>query len=627
MKNEDRARIFVTPHHSSLNNCSFPLSQHTLYPRGESGILAVCGGGIIMAGWKRNRTAAGLVGIFAIAATFGMVFALSAFAQQYARQPEHNSQPPETYSQPNLLPIVPENPTNPKPTELPSITFEDANVQPAAYNLPGYPTSGTSATTHPVADPPAPVVRIQVRVAADAPLNDDLKYLITVQNTSTADAHAVTVRNPLSDAILEPVKAEPEWDKTRSVLTGNAKKQLVWYFGTLPAGRSKTIELTLRPKTDATDVKNLAYVQFEHGEAVTTRLSKPQVKVSKTASKQAVQDEPYLVRVLLENTGRVVAENIRVTENVPAAAEFEAVTRGAKRTTQPTGQQWIWEIAKLMPGERKAIEFKVTARSENEALTLTHVSGAKGIEEHAEARTQVLVPGIGIKLTGPTGVVNPGESAKYEITVRNTGTLPSTNVKITGTIPGDCKPTMKTDGGQVFRDVIQWTIPRLEPSEAQSFRFGLKAATSGRRMVVASVTDARGQRAGDELATVFQGAAALAWESTPHPPALSVGGQGTFTVKVRNNGGEAARNVQLEVDVDRPEAVSITQVSPNTRISGGKLVFNPEVIQAFGEINYTITYTAKQSAQVWLKLKLTADCLASNPMQTEKAVEITGGVK
>lgn len=577
-----------------------------------------------MAGWKRKETAAGLGAIVAIATLFAMGFALTAAAQQYSRTPEQHPQAPESSSQPNLLPFVPDNQTSPKSTELPSITFEDANVQPAAYNVPGYPASGAAGAVHPIADPPAPTVKIQVRVAADSAIGDDLKYVITIQNTSTADAHAVTVRNPLSDAILQPVKADPEWDKTRSVLTENAKKQLVWYFGTLPAGRSKTIELTLRPKADATDVKNLAYVQFEHGEAVTTRLSKPQIKVNKTASKQAVQDEPYLVRVFVENIGKVAAENLRVTENVPAASEFEAVTRGAKRTTQPTGQQWIWEIAKLMPGERKTIEFKITARSESEALTLTNVSGSKGIEERAEARTQVLVPSIGIKLTGPTGVVNPGEAAKYEIIVRNTGTLPSTNVKVTGTIPGDCKPTMKTDGGQLFRDAVQWTIPRLEPAEAQSFRFGLKASTSGRRVIVASVTDARGQRAGDELATVFQGAAALAWESSPNPPALSVGGQGTFTVKVRNNGGEAARNVQLEVDVDRADALSITQLVPNVRFSGGKVVFAPEVIPAFGEVNYTITYTAKQSAQVWFKLKLTADCLADRPMQTEKAVEITG---
>ena len=131
------------------------------------------------------------------------------------------------------------------------------------------------------------------------------------------------------------------------------------------------------------------------------------------------------------------------------------------------------------------------------------MSADKGVLEKAEARTQVLVPGLSVKLTGPTGVVNPGESARYEITVRNTGTLPSTNVRVTGTLPADCKPTMKTEGGQLYRDSIVWTVPRLEPGEAQIVPLRGEGATTGRRVVVASATDARkaagGGRAGDPV--------------------------------------------------------------------------------------------------------------------------------
>jgi uncharacterized repeat protein (TIGR01451 family) len=142
-------------------------------------------------------------------------------------------------------------------------------------------------------------------------------------------------------------------------------------------------------------------------------------------------------------------------------------------------------------------------------------------------------------------------------------------------------------------------------------------------VVVASVADARGQRAADELATLFQGTAALVWESVPNPVALAVGRQGTFTVKVRNNGGEAARNVRVEIEL--PEAVSFVQVTPNVRPLGTKLAFGPEVVPAYGEAVYTVTFEAKQSAQAWFKLKMTADCLGDRPMTTEKAVEITGG--
>ena len=181
------------------------------------------------------------------------------------------------------------------------------------------------------------------------------------------------------------------------------------------------------------------------------------------------------------------------------------------------------------------------------------------------------------------------------------------------------------DGGaqQLYRDAIQWTIPRLEAGDAQTFRFEVKAGTTGRRVVVASVADSRGQRAADEMATLFQGTAALVWESVPNPVALAAGKQGTFTIRVRNNGGEVARNVRVEVDV--PDAVGVVQTTPRVPPTAGKLLFGPEAIPAQGEAVYTITYEARQSAQAWFKLKMTADCLGDRPMQTEKAVEITGG--
>ncbi len=581
----------------------------------------------------------GFGGAVAIAATVWAICALSAPAQL----PEPDPLPPT---------IVPK----PMPEAPPSVRIDDPDVQPAQFTQPGMLPPGTLPPGSPqriVPDPPAPVVRIQVRVPADSPPGDDIKYTISIQNNSSAEAHGVTVRNPLNPEMFEgPVKAEPEWDKEKS-----NQKELVWSFGTLAPGKSKTIELTLRPKAGASEIKNLAYVRFEHGEAVTTKINKPVVKITKVAPKQTVRDEPYSVRIIVENTGKVHAENVRIVENLPPSAEVETITKGAKRTDKGAGgdkppaaqagrgrddppapalstpvaaadgQQWVWEIAKLMPGEWKVIEYRVTPREAKDVYTLTNLAGAKGVSDRAEARTLVLVPGLTVKLTGPSAnaPVNPGESAKYEITVRNAGTLPSTNIRVTGTLPVDTKPTKKTEGGQLYRDAIVWTIPRLEAGDAQSFRFEVKAHTTGRRVVVASVTDARGQRAADELATLFQGTAALVWESVPNPAALSVGKQGTFTVKVRNNGGEAAQNVRVEVDV--PDAVSVVQVTPKVPTTGNKLLFGPESIPGYGESLYTITYEARQSAQAWFKLKLTADCLGAGPMQTEKAVEITGGAR
>jgi uncharacterized repeat protein (TIGR01451 family) len=406
---------------------------------------------------------------------------------------------------------------------------------------------------------------------------------------------------------------------------------LVWKFGTLAPGKSRTIELVLRPDAAAGAVKNLAYVSFEHGEAVTTHLKKPAVKVTKLAPKQAVRDEPFAVRVVIDNTGKVPAENVRIVENLPPTAQLEPITKGGQRTDKrdappgAEGQQWVWEIARLMPGERKVIDYRVTPREAKELYALTNLAAAKGITDRAESRTEVLIPGLAVKLSGPpaNAPVTSGESAKYEITVRNSGTLPSTNIRVTGTIPPGCTPTRKTAGGVLTRDAIQWVVPRLAAGEAQTFRFEVKSGSTGRHVVVASAADARGQRAADELATLFQGVAALVWESIPSPAALAVGKQGTFTVRVRNNGGEAARNVRVTIEL--PEAISTVQVTPRLVSMGKTLQFGPETIPAGGEATYTITYEGRQSAQAWFKLTMTADSLGERPMQTEKAVEITGG--
>lgn len=521
------------------------------------------------------------------------------------------------------------------PSPFPTVTseplqpVEDLEIQPAQFTMPAsLQTPPASQGMRPVVDPPPAMVRIQVRVPADSPPGDDIKYLIVVRNTSTAEAHRVTVRNPLPEGV-DVVKAEPMWNEPKppgalasaSPDSKHTGRELVWNFGTLKPNESKTIELYLKPRPEAKEVKNIAYVRFEHGEAVTTQIRKPALKVTKNAPKSTVRDEPYKVSITVENTSRVPTANVRLTENVPTAAEFEAITTGAKKDAK--SNQWQWSLGTLMPGQRKLIEYRITPRQVAETLTTTHVDADKSVLETAEARTAVLVPGLALKLDGPKGIVGPGDSAKYEITVRNTGTLPGTNIRVTASLPADCKPNSMTVGGSLFRDQIVWTVPRLDSGEARSFRFGLKAPTSGSRIVGAHAIDARGLKSQEEVATVFQGTATLAWETVPDPPSLYVGRQGTFTVRVKNTGGEPAANVKLEVEL--PPDVDVVQTTRDVKPVGRKLTFGPETIAGNREAVFTITYKATRASAAWFRAKLSADALGDKPLSTEKMVDILGG--
>jgi uncharacterized repeat protein (TIGR01451 family) len=553
--------------------------------------------------WRKFRTSAGAAGgLVAMVVAAGTM--LSAFAQEPVPLPM------------DLMPSAGEEPLAPL-----IVPIEDPAVEPAQFVRPVQVPPSTlpsAGPPRPVADPPAPLVRIQVRVPADSPPGDEIKYLIIVSNVSQADAHRVTVRNPIAAGVDGVVRSEPMYDAKESQPT----KELIWKFGTMKPGASKTIELVLKPNPKAMEIKNLAYVSFEHGESVTTRINKPEVKISKTAPKQTVRDEPFTVRVLVENTGRVPAEKVRVVETITQSAEVQAITTGASRT-KDNANQWQWEVGTLLPGQRKLIEYRVTPRQGTDLLATTNLSADKGIQDQAEARTAVLVPGFSIKLTGPQGPVSATESAQYEITVRNTGTMPSTNVRVTGTIPADCKPTRKTEGGQLYRDSIVWVVPRLDPGAAQTFRFAIRASTSGRREVAASAADSRQQRASEKMATLFEGVASLAWETIPEPAAIAAGRNGTFTVRVKNNGGEPARNVRVEIEL--PPEVTLVELTPKIRASGSKISFPADIVPAYGEQTYTITFKGQKSGQAWFTATMHADALGEEPLKTQKAVEITGG--
>lgn len=494
----------------------------------------------------------------------------------------------------------------------------DPEVTPAQFTQPAAVVPAPPAVASGVvSDPPTPMVRVQVRVPANVAPGKDLTYKLVVANTSRADAYHVAVRNPVP-ASVQFVRAEPKPDKV-DAQPAQAVKEVAWTLGTLRPGERREIELVLKPTAEAREVRNQAFVSFEHGQAVVTQINKPKLAVAKVAPKQAAQTDPIPVRVVIENKGRVPVSKVELVETVTKGFEFAADAEGEKGSGP---EQRVWQLGTLRPGERKVVEYKLTAKEAAELLTTSAVKSQEIPEaERAESTTKVLTAGLALDLTGPA-TVGGGEPALYEIVARNTGTLPLTNVRVSGSLPGDCTLTKMTNGGQRYRDQVSWTVPQLKPGEAQSFRLGLKANTTGQRTVRAAARDARGLEKARELRTSFQGTALLQWHAELDPQ-VSAGQQRVLTVRVENRGGEAAKNVRLRVDL--PQQVSVQQATPKNRSSANMVEFDAVSVPANGEETFTITYKAERAGQAYFIMKLAADTLGEQPLTKEQAVEITGG--
>ena len=201
--------------------------------------------------------------------------------------------------------------------------------------MPGVPGSPCPA------DPPTPVVSIRVRVPATGAAGQDLEYRICIENESAAQAHHVTVRNPLPP-FARFVRANPE--------PALKEPLLEWRLGTLDPGACREIVLVLQP-TGEGDVVNCPRLQFEHGQCVTTQLDRPRLQLRKFGPAQATLYDNLTFRIEVSNPGSVAAGGVTVIDILDDGLEHASQQQGLK-----------WDIGTLEPGQSRILEYQAIAK-------------------------------------------------------------------------------------------------------------------------------------------------------------------------------------------------------------------------------------------------------------------------
>ena len=496
----------------------------------------------------------------------------------------------------------------------------DPNVEPAQFSRPvalTQPQPDPTFSAGAVApDPPTPVVRLHITAPSHVAPHKDVPYKITVQNTSAARAYQVRVRNPLPPHATF-VKAEPP-------ATEQKPREWAWAVGNLDPGETKTIELTLKPNQGAADIDNKAFVRFEHGQEVDTRVDRPKLAVRKAAPKQSIGSDPIRVQVEVTNNSKTPVSNVRLVEDVSTGFRYTA--DGDSVPGQKPNQR-VWNLGTLRAGERKVVEYRLASAGGDQLVAQSAVSSLETPEaEQTESTTKILVPGMKLELTGSPGA-SPGAAAKYEATITNTGTMPLTDVRVRAGVPADCKAASVTNGGQITRDGVAWTIPNkpdgpLKPGESYTVRFGLKSATSGQRTVRVTADAGHGIEQSREVSTAFQAAAVLNWTHELERSSVPVHRDGFLTVRVTNNGGDTARNTHLTVLL--PPGVRIVEATPRDfNFQAASINFRPIDLPPGRTEVYSITFQADKPGPAHLSMKLASDTLGNFPLTKEQDVQIT----
>jgi len=461
----------------------------------------------------------------------------------------------------------------------------------------------------PAAGLPTPVVQLRVKAPAQVHPGAEIEYRLTVENVSAADAHHVWVRDRLPRGVEEVVRAEPKVTEQKKTKDGDT--DLLWELGTLKAGEQKVIVLAVKPK-GSEDVQNRAYVQFEHGQKVTTRIAKPSVRVKATVSPQALLYQAVRFHIEVANTGAVPLRDVVVTDELPAGLDFVEGKPEPKLDKSLT-----WKLGDVPPQQTRRLEYQVIAKQTGTFRTKTKVTAAGGVNATDSAAVTVGEAKLQIRVSG-----SPRRLTKrpipYYITVGNLGTVPLTNVEVADELPGGVEFLNASTGGRREGGFVRWSLGTLQPGELRSLLLLLRVPKPGWCWNEAAV------RADHDLSdkarsgpTRIESAETPVLEIDKSKDWLVVGEKATYTIRLFNPGKNNVLHPSVLVDVADELSITAVRGATTGQQQGQKVRFDPLQVLGGGEEKvYTIEVEAKKAGEAKLRAWWTDGRQATGPTQS-----------
>ena len=512
--------------------------------------------------------------------------------------------PPSSFGEPPMVdaPMPPRSPASPSPPFTPPPPTPLPPEQAAPF-VPGMPFPAVQPM-----DPPVPVVRLRVRAPARVEMDKEIEYRLTVENVSRADAHHVVVRDRLPRGVDKHVRAEPE--PTRQTKKDDVT-DLLWELGTLKAGEHKEIVLAIKPK-GSEDVQNRAYVQFEHGQKVTTRIAKPGASVKLTVPAQAILYESIPFRIEVVNTETVALRNVVVTEELPAGLEFVSAK------PEPSGDKPLtWKLGDLAPHQTRRIECEVISKKEGKFTTKVKVTAEGGATATDSAAVTVGKADLKIGTSGPQRRL-ANRPIPYHITVRNLGTMPVTNAQVSDELPRDIEFVSASPSGRKEGGFVRWSLGNLPPGERRSLLLVLRAPRSGWCWNEATVrADNNLSDKGRSEATRIESAATPVIEIDKDTDSLEVGQKARYTIRLFNPGKDNVLHPNVLVTV--PDEMSIRGQSGPTpgQQQGQNIRFDPlGALDRGEEATYFVEVEVRKAGAARLRVQWTDGLQSSSPPET-----------
>jgi len=310
-----------------------------------------------------------------------------------------------------------------------------------------------------------------------------------------------------------------------------------WSVGDLEAGQSRTIELQMIPHQRG-DIALNAFVRFTgHATSVLT-IQEPMLKMVVEGPESVTVGEQagYIVRV--ENPGTGTAENVVIEAMVPEGMQHRS------------GRVPRIQVGTLNPGESRLARLNLTALEGGRYRLAVRAVADGGLRDEAMAGISIAKPSLGIAISGPK-TASSGKPSDYEVTVTNTGNIPSINVRAKYKLPENAQ-FVRTDQGGVHRKdegIIDWFVGTIQPGDSAVYHVTVETGAPGEGLHRAGVKSEHTKITMVSHSTMVEGVPKLSLDVATAEPVPAVGQDTVVRVIVRNEGSLDAEKVGLSCEL------------------------------------------------------------------------------
>ncbi len=308
----------------------------------------------------------------------------------------------------------------------------------------------------------------------------------------------------------------------------------------------------------------------------------PKIAIAKTAPAREIVNHQFQYAITVTNPSEVNAENVVVTDPLPAGISYVSSTPSAN----VSGQTLTWSLGTLAPHGSQDITVTVQSPQTGTFENCAEVTAKYGLSDRACATTVITAPAIAIEKNCPAEVLLC-DDIQYVITVRNTGDAPATNVRVADSLPAGMA---LTSGGTSINE----NIGTLDPGASKQLTYTVRASQTGTYNNTVSVAADGGLEASAECTTVVR---QPVLEVTKTGPEMRyIGRNAQYEITVRNTGDAPARDTVLTDAL--PAGTTFVSASNGGQMQGGSVVWNLGTIAPGDSRSVTLTLKASSAGVV-----------------------------